>query len=126
MITMIGATWNCVTKSCRSVGIVVKLTKLLKIDAPITMVNSMAVVRADSTSTSHRPLQVSVRARPGEEEAAEGADAGPSGRREPAAVHAADHQREQQQHRPHVAQGRAAVPPRCCVLRAGPARGCGR
>ena len=40
-----------VIQSFRSPGIVVKLTKLAKMVAAISSVNSMAVVRADSTST---------------------------------------------------------------------------
>ena len=39
----------------------VKFTKLAKIVAAINKVNSMAVVRADSTSTSNKVFQLSAR-----------------------------------------------------------------
>jgi len=60
MITRIGLTWNCVTKSFNAVGISVKFRKFANSDAPITMVKSMAEVRADSTSTSCSTFSVKV------------------------------------------------------------------
>jgi hypothetical protein len=52
----------------------------------------------------------------------EGPDACPFRRREPAAVHSADHDKEERQHRPDIAQREEATPPMTSVLRAGPVR----
>ena len=50
--TMVGDRPRWVTHSLRSIGMVVKLTKLANTEAAISKVNSMAVVRDDSTNTS--------------------------------------------------------------------------
>ena len=50
--TMLGDRPRWVIHSLRSMGMVVKFTKLANTEAAISKVNNMAVVRADSTSTS--------------------------------------------------------------------------
>ena len=49
---MVGLTLKRVTKSLRSAGIVVMLTNSAKISAPIRIMNSIAVVRALSSSAA--------------------------------------------------------------------------
>ena len=50
--TMMGCTAKRETKAVRSFGIVVMLTNSAKISAPMRITNSMAVVRALSSSAS--------------------------------------------------------------------------
>ena len=121
-ITVIGWSWNCSTKFFRSSGIDVKLTKLAKIRAPIRIVNSIAVVRALSTSTCARTDQRERTAREREHEGAERADRRAFGHREDAAVDAAHHQREEHDNTPDAAQGAPAVRP-CGALAARPGSG---
>ena len=50
--TTVGRTLKCVTQALRSAGIVVMLTNSAKISAPIRIMNSIDVVRADSSSAA--------------------------------------------------------------------------
>ena len=52
VLFLLGVWFWCVIHSFRSPGMVVKLTKLAKMVAAISSVKSIAVVRADSTSTT--------------------------------------------------------------------------
>ncbi len=59
--TMMGCTAKRETKVVRSFGIVVMLTNSAKMSAPMRITNSMAVVRALSSSASYSVRQVSAR-----------------------------------------------------------------
>ena len=90
---------------------VVKLTKDENSVAAIRMVNSIAVVRTLSTSTSYSTFSVKRAAQQREEEGARGADARAFGGGEHAAVDAAQHHHHQQRHAPDVAQRAQALGP---------------
>src|SRR3990172_6769441 len=90
--TRIGLTWKRVTKSVRSIGMLVMLTNSANISAPIRIRNSIEVVRAVSTSAGEGG------GRKREDEGARGADPGALGGGEHAAVDSAHHQREQRDH----------------------------
>ena len=88
---------------------VVKLMKFANTSAPIRIMNSMEVVRADSSSTSRSTPQLRDR-REGEHERAERADPRPFGGREDPRVDPPDRQGEERQ-RPRRRAGRATGRP---------------